>query len=703
MTNFRDVLLSMYKSLLWSILFFWIGLHASTTTHKAEIRTNAIQSTKDHFFSKGEVLVYYLGRVARADSVTYNKNTKKLLLEGSVEMIDAQGIKSHSEAIEIDTNSKEVEFQGVLLFSQNDIWVLSDKASQKEKQFYLGNSFVSSCNVANPLWQIDFSRSHYDSEEKYIRLHHAWIYIAKVPLFYTPYLAFSTDNTRRSGLLFPMFGYTKKEGFLFEQPIYWAISQDRDLEFNPQIRTKRGEGLYSTFRFVDSKESNGWIMGGYFIDHKSFQKQENNKEREFYGVQAEYRNASLWFDSSDAYTDGLYLYLNYFNTIEFQNLQRTNLSFYILEPLQESKLNYFLQNETFYAGLNTKYFIDTREEKNSKTLQQLPSLQWHQFLDRFLSDHFLYSIDVRSDRFDRHIGERYRHYGVSLPMILQDQWFYHYLNVSFEQNLRQKKYVFSNGEFVYDTYDYTQYSHILKLSSDLSKAYESFVHIMQPSFVYGMPSKLYDKGVSYEEDLTSIQKELFSVDLPLRYYEFSLGNYFYTTQAKFLFSSRLGEVDYPDNHKEYEKLHHELKIKYGMFQLYNDIYYTYRFEKISQSSTFISFNKSNITSGIGHTYQKNFYIDKPTQSVFNDLSVMLKYQLNNRYDIGGLMLYSFQEKTSKLWSIEMGYARDCWSLRFDLRSDFLPSVNGNTLINEKRASIEFTFRPLGGVRTRVKL
>lgn len=57
-----------------------------------------------------------------------------------------------------------------------------------------------------------------------------------------------------------MVGFSEKEGFYYEQALFIAEQNWWDLELKPQIRTNRGSGLYSTFRFVDSKTSKALLL-----------------------------------------------------------------------------------------------------------------------------------------------------------------------------------------------------------------------------------------------------------------------------------------------------------------------------------------------------------------------------------------------------------------------------------------------------------
>ena len=103
-----------------------------------------------------------------------------------------------------------------------------------------------------------------------------------IPIFYLPYLGFSLNKTRSSGFLRPQFGFSANEGFLFTQPYYQTLGLSADLEIDPTIRTKRGKGIYSTFRFVHSPTSKGEFKIGEFRDLEVIppKKEEKKRKRE---------------------------------------------------------------------------------------------------------------------------------------------------------------------------------------------------------------------------------------------------------------------------------------------------------------------------------------------------------------------------------------------------------------------------------------
>ncbi|PTB87728.1 hypothetical protein C9925_01560 [cyanobacterium G8-9] len=337
-------------------------LSASSNKDKIEIKAKNIESIGKIITAKDNVVVHYDGMVIKATIAHFNKETKILVLDGNIETIGYKGTKEHSNHMEINTETKEITFKELFLVSENDVWIMSDKVNKQESKYQLGTSLLSSCDISDPLWTMRFSHSTYTADENYIKVYNAKVYMWDVPVFYTPYLAFSTNKERSSGLLFPLFGYSDNEGFLYEQPIFWAISPSMDMEFNPQIRTERSIGGYSTLRFVDSNHSKGTLRVGYFKDEASYVDEYNLPNNEHYGLEFNYESSEIFKQyMPKGFKDGLYVNTTYLNDIDYLRLQKSNLSHFGLTPLQESRLNYFAQDNDYYFGLNAKYFIDTRE------------------------------------------------------------------------------------------------------------------------------------------------------------------------------------------------------------------------------------------------------------------------------------------------------------------------------------------------------
>ncbi|MFT7878774.1 MAG: LPS assembly protein LptD [Sulfurimonas sp.] len=691
----------MRKYLQCFLLFGWIGgevLYAKQASQKIEVMARELESTKSTVEASGGVLVYFKDSAIKANRATYDRKSNLLILDGDIEMIGQEGNKQKSSHLEINTKKEQVAFEELFLMNKNDVWLVSESARKKEGNYTLGSSIISSCDINDPLWKIHFERSDYDSVTKQMKVYDAKVYFLDTPILYTPYLSFNTDKKRSSGLLFPLFGYTEEEGFIYEQPIFWNISPSIDMEFNPQFRTDRSVGIYSTFRFVDSAYSSGKIRAGYFLDSIAYQEREENKDREHYGFEL-YYDASQFLSKStlDGWNDGLYINAILLNDIDYINLQKTRLTDFGRNPLQESRMNYFVSSDNFYTGINAKYFIDTREENNDDTLQVLPSIQLHKYLDHFIWNNLTYSVDMHFNNFDRKTGVTLKQAEAKVPLEYTAAFFDDYLNLSLGEEFYYSKFFFGNGDFAIDQFEYYSNIHKAKLFADLTKRYDHCVHVLQPALSYIKPGNEKQDPVKFEQ-LEEDQQGVFTVGLPEEHYALSLSQYFYDETMHLKFFQRLSQQYYLNRGYKFGDLSNEMQYNWEKWQFYNDIVYSYEFDTVRESSSRISLIEKAYGFTFGHTYKQKLPDEKTVFTPANDINFNFNYQVDPKVKINGGITYDIDEESSRQWMVGGTYTLDCWSMDLSVLQDIKPLPTGSRM--ETSLFVQFNFIPFMSIGTR---
>jgi LPS-assembly protein len=664
---------------------------------KIEVMAKTLESTKSSVIAKDGVVVYYDSSVIKASKAKYNKEKKLLVLDGNIEMIGYLGSKEHASHMEIYTHNKEVRFEKLFFSSANDIWLFADHAHRVDGNYTFGRSILSSCDVDNPLWSMTFDHAQYDSKAKYMKIYDAKVSFLDIPFFYTPYLAFNTHNKRSSGLLFPELGYSSLEGFLYEQPIFWAISESMDIEFNPQLRTSRSVGLYSTLRFADSRYSLGELRVGYFKDTQDYASKERLPNDSHFGLEFNYQSSQLFRKYLPRGTrDGLYVNTTFLNDIDYLNLQKNKLDHFGLTPLQESRVNYFAYSDAYYFGLNAKYFIDTRGGVDKdKTLQILPSIQAHKYLTHFLLDNLTYSVDLKLNNLERKEGITLRQAELRIPLEFTASFFDDFLNLSLGEEFFYSKYFFKNGTFRHDAFQYYSNIHKVKIFTDLIKKYDKFIHVLQPSISYIKPGSQTQSPVDFNL-LTDEQKELFAVGLPEEQYDFAISQYFYDYSMNLKFYQRFSQKYYRSRKDKLADMSNEMQYNWKQWRFYSNLVYSHEFDKIRESSLQIGLIKPEYNFSFGHTY-KRVLPDFPNVSEANDIDLSFGYSYSERVSLNGGFTYNIDEASSKQWRIGGFYRRDCWSVDASIRQDITPRPTGFT--KDNTYYIQFQFIPFGGVGT----
>ncbi len=687
------------RKIILSALLSSLLLHAQD--EKMQLLSTDVNATQNVVEAGNGVMVHYEDALLGSDKAIFNRATNILNLYGNIESVGYEGTKECSEQVTIDTNSDNTQFDKLFLTTQSDIWLYADDANKTKDIYKIGNSILSSCALRSPLWRISFDSSNFDSKEEYMKLYGAKFYMWDVPVFYFPYLAFSTNNERRSGALFPYFGYSSDEGVFYEQPIFWAIAPNMDMEFNPQIRTTRGFGGYSTFRFVDSKYSSGQIRASYFKDSRSFQEDQSLENRDHYSFEFLYESSNFvkqWLNLD--YTEGLYANVTYLNDIDALNLQKNTLTHFGLTPLQESRLNYFLHDDDYYAGLNAKYFIDTRETSNSSTLQILPSFQLHKYLKPIIFNNLTYSADFQFTNLYRKEGIWTKRNEIAIPFEYSFALFDDFLKVSLSEDLYYTKLFFKEYDDGKSNFEYFSTVHNIKIFSDLVKEYDSFVHVVHPSISYILPGSEIEDPIDFNE-LTEEKRKLFSVGLPEESVKFDFAQYFYNKEMKLKFFDRFSQNFYVDRAISRGDISNEMGYYGDGWSIYQDIAYDYDVGKIKSMAHRASWIGDNYLLSLSHTYKKEFFEDDIEVAIANSINTNLRYDFSPRWSGYAGVSYNFDEGQSTQWRFGARYQKDCFGFSAGLAQNTTPVLksSGASYIDSTTFYFQLNFKPFATVGT----
>ena len=151
-----------------------------------------------------------------------------------------------------------------------------------EGKYRLTDATYSTCAPVagrDPDWFVRTTdlRLDYDAEEGTAR--DATLVFLGTPILYSPWLSFSLNNERKSGLLTPTAGSTSKGGIEFTQPFYWNIAPNMDATIAPRYMAKRGMLWNGEYRYLQPDYS-GTVRGQYLNQDKL----ENDIRRSFYSV-----------------------------------------------------------------------------------------------------------------------------------------------------------------------------------------------------------------------------------------------------------------------------------------------------------------------------------------------------------------------------------------------------------------------------------
>ncbi len=680
----------MYKFLA-SLIFLSLLAYAKTSpkkeAQKYQIFAKNVEVQGDRIYALGDVVIYHKDYVINADRIVYNKKTKDIELFGDVHILGLDHKVINSKYMKLNLSNKRLVSSPFFFFDpQTKVWIDSFEATGSKKRYLTNHAIVSSCDVRNPDWKIVFKEGYFDKKSSMVTVKHAVLYAGDIPVFYLPYFKFPTDKSRHSGLLRPSGGYEKEEGVYFRQPLYIVLSKSADLEIDPQIRTRRGKGIYLTYRFVDSPYSKGFVRAGTFKEKYDYYKKYNLKNKIHNGFEINYESRKL-FDSkfTKGWRNALLVDITYLNDIDYLNLQESNKK-KIFNKLVTSKINYFMEKGNDYFGVYGKYFIDTDKVSNKDTLQILPSLQFHRSIQPFFIKNLLYSVDLKGKNWYREKGVRVRQYEASLPLTLYFSLYDDYLNFSVSENLYFTYVDYLNSDTLKNGSYFSNY-HKFSLSSDLLKRHKDFIHTVDFSLDFIVPSVENKKGDF--EDFITLNKEKKSLN-------FKFGQYFYDLKGDNFLFHRLSQIYYFDNDVyKYGDLENEIRYKFlKNAEIYNQIFYSYKRKRVRKSQSTFLWDMDRYYFKLIHNYDS-----KEGAEDSNYLIGKVNTKFDGRYNFFAQMQYDIEQGFTKGWKIGWFFKKKCWNYKITYKESVIPSLTseGTKSVTKRGVFLTLNLVPLGGI------
>lgn len=599
------------------------------------------------------------------------KNRHSAEFEGNVTLFYKNSVMTADKVDVITKNNININYS--FYYDKSlDIWFKNKYSTLKNQNIlYFKNTVFSSCCVNNPDWYIYAKNGSYNKTTKYMKLYNLTLYVHNVPVFYFPFFFNSLNKQRRSGLLRPYVGFSVKEGFLYSQPVYFATSLRTDLEITPTIRTKRGRGIYSTFRFVDSPYSFGTVKAGIFFDRDKYFKQYNLAHKKHFGYQLTYKRDRVFKD------DKLYIDLKYANDVDYFYLNPKNYTFnqkYLTDKIITSKINYLKNFKNSIFGVYNRYFIDTSLLNNKKTIQVLPQLNYHNFEKK--RELFLTSFDYSFYNYYSESGKRYFTNSFFVPVAVNFKFSDSVLNLKISEIFKGEygNYYNSSIEPSYYFNTYTQF----KFYSSFTKN-SSYLHILSPQITLNL--KNYDKTeinsdiINYSKIQNSIAFDLFQIYQKNSFYLEHTFHQFYNIADK-----------------KSEAMENQVKVNYKNLSLSDNNKFDWDLKRSVYNAATVSYVFSKNKISFSHVYQYSPMLKSFDLRFDKGINRYKKLYFEYNYDM--------IKRYPKFWLFGINMNKKCWQYDFSLKKSLTPVLkeNGISYNVDYILSFNINFYPIGGLK-----
>ena len=688
---------------------------------KVKIYASSMHTEENIVIADNGITVLYEDYILTAQKAKYNKESGDLELFEDIRVTKGSSYKILGKYAKLNIAKKERYFKPFyMLDRESELWLSADEGEIKAKDVDVTSGTLSGCDPVDPIWTIDFTSTDYNTESKWMNVYNARIYIKDIPVIYTPYFGYSLDTTRRTGLLLPQLGFSVNEGVYYEQPFYIAEQNWWDLELRPQVRTNRGEGLYSEFRFVDTALSKGEIRGGYFKEKRPYFLQNRLQNDSHYGYSVKYDSKDFvnqWFKTNYEGQSGIYIDAGYMNDVDYINLSSNNVENQYTSSQILSRANIFYNTDNHYFGTYLKYYQDLTLASNDNTLQKLPTLHYHTYMSTFFKDHLLYSLDAQSTNVQRNINTNAVQTDINLPVTLQSAFFDEYLNLSYKANLYMQHSAFRGEEeiirpyVIYEDGYFARNNHALSASTQLTRAYEEVSHVIGFGVRYNKYGN--DKKTGFYEHYADLnataqnEYDLYSLLDMQDSLQIDFVQYLYNTKAEQILFHRVAQNIAKEKHDPLQQntsgigeLENELELRVTSYlSLYNNMFYNYDTSKLSKIFNTLSFNKYGANLSFSHLYKDTFQetINQALPRYTSYLTSNATYEYNKNYSFSALYNYDIESKEQKSASIGFLYKKRCWDFGLRYAQNRRPILinNGSAdFIDDRFIYLTLVLKPL---------
>ena len=338
----------------------------------------------------GGVLLRQGDKLAGADSARYEPNSRSLLLDGSVRYEDA-GTQVESDSAEFSYGFGRIRFDGAKFsLAEGDAHGAADAIEVNQQgRLELDGVSYTTCPPESNDWVIEAKSIDLDTRSGVGTARGMKLRFQGVPIIYSPYLSFPIGDARKSGMLSPKFGSTRRSGSEILVPFYWNIAPNYDATITPRLLTDRGSQLQTQFRYLTDT-----MTGSAFVEYLPSDNMFNDSR-----TMMQLQHRSLFVNG-------------WRNRIEFQEVSDNqyfedlggSLSVSSITHLNRS-INFDFHTDTlsFFGQVQDYQTLDDAIEADDEPYQRLPQLllsgDWP---DKWLGIRF--GFDSELVNFDRDVG-----------------------------------------------------------------------------------------------------------------------------------------------------------------------------------------------------------------------------------------------------------------------------------------------------------
>lgn len=211
--------------------------------------------------ARGQVILRSEDRSVRADAVTWDRKTGKILATGNIRMVDEAGNQLFTEQVELTEEFDTGAMSELLIALRAGGRLAANSASRSaDGRAVLNEAAYSACPVVDgkgcprePSWRVTARRVIYEPEEARVRFEGGMLELFGARILPLPGLSIRTDGGAESGFLVPDIQFTQVNGFELSGKYYWRVRPNADLTLGASVFSNAAPMATAQWRHLTEK------------------------------------------------------------------------------------------------------------------------------------------------------------------------------------------------------------------------------------------------------------------------------------------------------------------------------------------------------------------------------------------------------------------------------------------------------------------
>ncbi len=260
-------------------------------------------------------------------------------------IIDNQNNSYLFEKAKVNLKSKELAGKELIVEfvddffgnNDNDPLLKGKSATSNEEKTTIHKAVFSTCNIENKEcrgWELQSHEFIHDKIQRLFQYKNSWLKLFGKKVFFFPYFSHPDPTVKRkSGFLTPVYSSSDNLGRAINVPYFLAISEAKDMTFNPR--------MYSDGDFILQSEYRESFKNSDLIADFSFNQNEGNANTHFFlNSEGKFNDSTSYeFEFQNVSND------NYLKIHDFRGIEETNS---MVSKFDTSTLRSFLEIDKMF-------------------------------------------------------------------------------------------------------------------------------------------------------------------------------------------------------------------------------------------------------------------------------------------------------------------------------------------------------------------